>query len=77
MFVKPAHPELKVFDPALKDYLPPHGRDVGSDNPIHWERRLYFKEVELLSDTAGKRAVEAFEKEQSAARAAEAKQPKT
>lgn len=45
MYVVPA-PGLRVRDPALKDFLPPEGREV-PDNDLYWPRRLRDHDVTL------------------------------
>lgn len=44
MFLVPARKDLKVPDPALRDYLPPEGREV-SGNEFYWARRIRDKDV--------------------------------
>lgn len=65
---EPGRIALKVFDPALKNHLPPEGRDVGSDNELYWTRRVIGGEVTVLSAEDGQKSLEAADR----ARAAEA-----
>lgn len=50
---------LAVFDPALQDYLPAYGRDVGTDNGLYWHRRVMQGDATELSAAEGNASLEA------------------
>lgn len=74
---EPARIALQVFDPALKDFLPAEGRDVGADNELYWHRRVIGKEVAVLSADDGAKSIAAAEtaRARAAADAARAAKP--
>lgn len=59
---------LQVYDPALRDYLPAHGRAIGKDNDLYWHRRVMHGEVAVLSDAEGNAVLEAEAARQQAER---------
>ena len=79
MFVKPKHqpdhPEdafkvLKVFDPALSNYLPPEGREVGRDYELYWHRLVNAGDVTVLNEAEAKASLDAAEAKAAAERQA-------
>jgi hypothetical protein len=73
MFVKPAanpaakddtsaFPFLQIFDPALGNYLPEEGREVGGDNNLYWQRRINDKDVSALNAEAAAKSMDAAER---------------
>lgn len=69
--LEPTRVLLQVYDPALKNVLPPEGREVGTDNDLYWHRRITGGEVEVLSAEDGAKSVAAADAER-ARQAAEA-----
>lgn len=51
--------QLFIFDPALSDYLPSYGRDVGGDNGLYWHRLILNGDAVELSAEEGNAALEA------------------
>lgn len=51
MFVTPKQ-GLMIFDPRLKDRLPPEGREV-PDGDVYWTRLLLDGDIVLASEPAG------------------------
>lgn len=41
---------LTVIDPALKNALPPEGRNVGDDNALYWATHIRDKSVTIGQD---------------------------
>lgn len=67
---------LLVYDPALKDYLPAHGRDIGADHDLYWHRRQLQGEVVLVSAEDLNAGAEAEAARMQAAARAEAEKAK-
>lgn len=86
MFVKPAanpaakadasaFATLQVFDPALKNYLPPEGREVGADHVLYWTRRINDGDVTALTAADAAKSLDAAESARAKAAATEAAKP--
>lgn len=48
MFVIP-NEGLTIIDPALKDAIPPEGRDVGDDFANYWLRHFQDKSIQIVA----------------------------
>lgn len=68
-----AHSVLQVYDPALKNYLPPEGRDVGDTHRFYWLRRARDKDVIPMSDNEGLASVAAADAARAKAAASDSK----
>lgn len=80
MYVQPApiaiekNPELKVrkvYDPALKNYLPPEGRTVsggvGEIHELYWHRLILGKDVIVRSAEDGEKLQKQAQEDRAAA----------
>lgn len=72
--LEPSRVLFRVFDPALKNFIPAEGREIGTDNDLYWHRRAAAGEVEVLSAEDGAKSIAEAERARIAAAAAEAKE---
>lgn len=69
MFVKPKHDasaekglqDYKVYDPALKNFIPPEGREVGADHSMYWHQLAAVGDVTILSKEDAEKASKAYD----------------